>query len=169
MKDSLRRTALVLHFIAFATITNAQQYILPNEVVLFSFTTQKGKFVSLNKDKSDKYLVYRFGTKDKIEFQYPSNLSESWKSFKYSFYFRGGGAQNEGLDLNAITFFNKNFRYEIFDNYFAVGNIKEIGINVIDTTTKRTIIIKGVLKSRKGTMTDFRENGLLEFDEDLYD
>lgn len=139
MKNLLRRTLLAVFFIAFAFIVNAQQYILPNEVTIFSFSTRNGKLVYLNKDKNNKYIVYRFGTKDKIEFQYPSNLAESWKAFKYSFYLRGGGIQNEGFDLNAVTFFKKNFRYEIFDNYFAVGNIKEIGINVMILFLKKQL------------------------------
>ena len=43
------------------------QYLLPNEEIIYSFETKNGKKMSLVKDKSNKYIQYRFGTKSKIE------------------------------------------------------------------------------------------------------
>lgn len=167
MKNKL--TILLIIFSFQNIISRAQQYILSNEVSIFSFQTKKGKFVCLNKDKDNKYIVYRFGTKDIIEFQFPENLTNSWKEFKFSSFLRGGGIMNEGMDLNYIVFVNKNFKYVIYDNYFAVGDREEIGIRVIDTTNKKEVRIPGIRKTRKGNLVDFRDNNLLEIDEEYYD
>ena len=83
-----------------------QSFTLPNEEVIFSFNTQNGKKVTLNKDTANNYVIYRFGTKEKIEFEFPGKSKSSWTDFKYSFYLRGGGTQNEGMDLNYIYFTN---------------------------------------------------------------
>ena len=70
------------HLIFFAlltlTITSfGQNFTLPNEEVVFSFDTQNGKKVTLNKDKANSYLIYGFGTKDKIEFELPGKSKSS--------------------------------------------------------------------------------------------
>lgn len=161
---------LVLTSLMLVSITAfSQKYSLPNEVTIFSFQTSNGKTVALNKDKENKYLIYRFGTKDKIEFQFPDTLETSWKKFKYTFWMRGGGTQNEGLDLNYIEFTNKNFKYVIYDTYFATGNKQNIGVKIIDLTTNKITDVKGIFKTRKGTLVDFRENGLLEMGDELFD
>lgn len=124
--------------------------------------------MTLNRDTANKYIVYRFGTKDKIEFEFPEKSKNSWKHFKYSFYLRGGGTQNEGMDLNYIYFTNQGFKYVIYDTYFAVGNKQEIGIKIINLETNKITHIKGDTNSRKGTMVDFRDNNLLEIGDELF-
>lgn len=146
-----------------------QLYLRPNEVVILSFSTDKHKQVYLVKDKSNKYISYRFGTKSKIEFEYPDSKNDSWKKFTYSYYLRGGGPANDGLDLNYVYFTNADFRYVIFDTYFADNKKSEIGIKVTNLKTKKTIIVKGDYKTRKGTLVDFRDNELLERGDELFD
>ena len=146
-----------------------QHYLLPNEVIIFSFATQNGKQVSLNRDKENKYIIYRFGTKDKIEFEFPDKSKSSWSNFTYSFLLRGGGTQNEGLDLNYLYFTNKGFKYVIYDTYFSVGQIKKVGIKIIDLKTGKTVNIKGTNNTRRGTLVDFRDNGLVEIGEETFD
>jgi hypothetical protein len=144
-----------------------QTFLLKNEEIIFSFDTKKGKHMTLAKDSTNKYIVYRFGTKDKVEFEFPEKDKTSWTRFKYSFYLRGGGVQNEGQDLNYIYFINKNIKYIIYDTYYSVGGESEIGIKVIDIQTNKTVDIKGDYKTRKGTMADFRDNNLLEVTDEL--
>lgn len=152
------------------TITSfGQSFTLPNEEVIFSFDTQNGKKVTLNKDKSNSYLIYRFGTKDKIEFEFPDKSKSSWTNFKYSFYLRGGEAQNEGMDLNYIYFTSKDFKYIIYETYLAVGEKQNVGIKIINLKTSKTTNIKGNVKTRKGTLVDFRDNNLLEIGDELFD
>lgn len=165
---SLKKLAFAI-LILTCTTASGQKYSLPNEVTIFSFQTKNGKTAVLNKDKENKYLIYRFGTKDKIEFQYPDTLETSWKKFKYTFWLRGGGKQNEGLDLNYVEFTNKNFKYVIYDTYAAADQKQNIGIKIIDLKTDKTTDIKGITKTRKGTLIDFRENGLLEIGDELFD
>ena len=146
-----------------------QSFTLTNEEVIFSFDAQNGKKITLNKDRANNYIIYRFGSKDKIEFEFPSKSKSSWTDFKYSFYLRGGGTQNEGMDLNYIYFTNKGFKYVIYDTYFAVGNKQEIGIEIINLKSNKTTTIKGNRKTRKGTLVDFRDNNLLEIGDELFD
>jgi hypothetical protein len=156
------KITLIAVFLFFSLAANSQSFLLKNENEIFSFDTQSGKHVVLSKDKGNAYIVYRFGTKDSVEFEFPEKNKDSWKKFKYSYYLRGGGVQNEGMDLNYLYFINKGFKYNIYDTYYAVGNKVQSGITVTNLKTNKTVDIKGLNKSRKGTMIDFRENSLLE-------
>ena len=160
---------LFLVLLGSAMNVNGQAFTLPDEELKFSFTTQNGKKVTVNKGKENNYLIYRFSSKDKIEFAFPDTSKNSWKAFKYSFYLRGGGPQNEGMDLNYLYFTNNGFRYVVYDTYYAVGNKQEIGIKIINLTTNKTTNIKGDRKTRKGTLTGFRDNNLVEIGEELFD
>ena len=122
---------------------------MSNEKVIFSFDTQNGKKITLNKDSTNNYLIYRFGTKDKIEFEFPNKSKSSWTSFKYSFYLRGGGIQNEGMDLNFIYFTNKDFKYVIYDTYVAIGKKQNVGLKIINLKTSKTTNIKGNIKPER--------------------
>jgi hypothetical protein len=168
---TLLKLRLLVSFalLCLCTTSFAQSFNLPNEEVVFSFTTQSGKLVTLNKDKTNEYLIYRFGTKSKIEFEFPEKTKASWSQFKFSFYMRGGGAQNEGMDLNYVYFTNKEFQYIIFDTYYAAGNKHDIGIKIINLQTKKATTIKGIRKTQVGNLTDFRDNNLLEIGEELFD
>lgn len=142
---------------------------LDNEELIYSFNTQNGKKVILCKDKDNKYIIYRFGHNSKVEFEFPDKSKSSWKDFKYSFYLRGGGIQNEGMDLNYIYFIHNNYKYIIYDTYYAIGNKLNIGIKIIDLKTNKITNIKGNTKTRIGTLVDFRENKVLEIGEELFD
>jgi hypothetical protein len=145
---------------------SSQPNLLPTETLLYSFSTKSGKTMVLAKDKKDAYIVYRFGTKDKVELEV---LDKTKKQFKYSFYLRGGGKANEGMDLNYVYFINKGFKYVIFSTSYAIDDKYEIGLKVIDMKTDKVTTIKGIVKTKKGTLTDFRDNGLLEIGEELFD
>ena len=162
---------ILLFFLITSNLTFRQKYLLPNEELIYSFETKNGKKLMLAKDKKENYIVYRFGTKTKIEFEFPDNLKESWSKFKYSFYLRGGGKINEGIDLNYIAFVNENYKYVIYDTYFSVENKTNIGIKIIDLRTDKIIEIKGDIKTRKGNLVQFRDNKLIGIDDEneLYD
>jgi hypothetical protein len=147
----------------------AQKLILPNETPIFSCEIQSGKTIILVKDSANKYIVYRFGTKNKIEFEYPEKTTASWTKLMYSFYLRGGGTSNEGMDLNYVYFTNNNYQYIIYDTYFSADNKTDTGIKIIDLTTKKTTNIKGKLKTRKGSLINFRDNGLLKVTEEIFE
>lgn len=145
------------------------QYLLKNEKTIFSFTTENGKLVTVAKDATDAYLVYRFGTNDKTELKFPADKNESWREFEYSFYFRGGGEQNEGMDLNYLAFINGNFKYVIYDIYYSVDDKIQVGVKVINQESGETIDIKGDAATRIGSLFEFRSNELVETSDEMYD
>jgi hypothetical protein len=155
---------LLLPVFAYAQVN----YVLPNETIIFSFESIKGKKMVLAKDKSDAYIIYRFGSKEKVEMEFPKKTKDSWKRFKYSYFLRGGGPDNSGIDLNYVFFDNDNIRYIIYDTYFSESRKYSIGVRVISLDKKITDI-RGNYKTRKGSMVDFRDNGLLEIGDELFD
>jgi len=167
----LRKLEISICFLLllFTKLGYGQAYILANEELIYSFKIQSGKIMSLSKNNTNEYLVYRFGTKDKVELEYPDKTKDSWTKFKYSYYFRGGGVANEGLDLNYLNFVYNNFRYVIFDTYSASNNSQKIGIKVTDLSSNKTTILRGINKTQKGSLLEFRDNELVETIEELFD
>ena len=152
-----------------SVFTNAQNYILQNEELIFSFNTKNGKKLVLAKDKENEYIVYRFGTKDKIELEYPEKNKESWGKFTYGYYFRGGGKQNAGMELESIFFQINNFEYIIYKNYHSEDNSFETGIKIKDLSNDKITIIAGKYKTIKGSFYKLREEELIEEDKDRID
>lgn len=145
------------------------QMVLPNETNIFSFKTQSGKTVTLSMDQNESYLVCRFGKNGKVAMEFPEKDQSSWSKFKYSFYFRGGGKMNEGMDLNYVSFVDGNFRYVLYQTYYAMDEKSEIGVQVINLIDQSTTIMVGKINSLKGSLIDFRYNELLMIDDRLYD
>ncbi|WP_123844738.1 hypothetical protein [Chitinophaga lutea] len=148
---------------------HGQQYVLPNEEQVFSFKTGNGKIAVLCKDKKDQYLVYRFGTNKKPELVFPASTKSGWEAFRYSYYMRGGGPQNEGMDLNYVYFVSKGYKYVIYDTYHAVGGKRKVGVKVIDLQTDKVTDIVGLVSSAKGNLTQFRDNKRLLVTDELFD
>lgn len=129
------------------------RFVLPNEEVVLSFRTAKNKQVFLCRDQNNKYLVYRFGSKTKVELQFPQKLDESsFQKFEYSSYFRGGGVANLGMNLDYLSFKNDEYRYIIYKTYVSesVGNEDEVGIRVMNLKTNKKITISGDFNTFEG-------------------
>ena len=93
--------------------------------------------MSLCADTSGKYLVYRFGTKEHIELQFPAELdATSWKQFHYRGEWRFGGKSNAGFGDLKIYFKNVDTGYEIFESWNDEDNSKLRGIEVKSSLTK---------------------------------
>lgn len=165
---------LLLALLLNSLISLAQaKYLLSNEEIVYTFSTRKGKIMMLAKDKQNKYLVYRFGTKDKIELEFPGEKNEqSWKKFKFSYYLRGGGKANAGRENDHVYFYNNGFRYTLYRDYDA-GDDKTPESFVEGVTVTRLKDYKEISKitalenSAKGGFYDLRSNGLIEEGEDL--
>ncbi|MEA4832839.1 hypothetical protein SDC9_118917 [bioreactor metagenome] len=137
-----------------------------NEQLLFSFKTEdslKTLSVCISEMQPD-YIVYRFGKEDNIELEYPENIADSWNKFTYSYYLRGGGADNEGMDLNYLTFINCGFEYRIYEEYTASDNKTRVGIKITDTVTKKETEIKGLSGSIIGSLIQLRNNNKIKID-----
>lgn len=128
-----------------------------DEKVIYSFRTSKEqKAVSLCVNNEEDYIIFRYGTKEKIEIEYPDVLDDSWNSFAYSYYLRGGGPENEGLDLNFITFKSKEYSYILYEKYYAPKDNHQYGLVIINNHNGEEIDIPGSSDSVIGTLIDFR-------------
>ena len=123
----------------------------------------------LSIDKNDNSVNYRFGTAKRTELKFHSIKSDSTHKMTYSFYLRGGGPSNEGIDLNYVYFINDDFKYIIFDNYYAAENKKTAGLKIINLKTKETTLIKANDQTIKGNLVQLRDNKVLDIGEELFD
>jgi len=152
MKQILIAIGLLFLFSSFSNNKFVNGLCRDNEKVVFSFTlTTSKKSVCLCKEKNGKYLVYRFGTNDKVELQYPKKLdASSWKAFILHGQKRFGGKANAGFGDYSLAFNNSNVKYILFDSWSDEDGSKEIGIKV-NMNSKETIL-KGNYKTKKGTL-----------------
>ncbi len=142
-----------------------------DEKSVFSFKTKKGKTVNIVLQKDNKYMAYRFGTESNVELQFPEKLENTFEQFTYSYYFRGGGAMNMGLDLNYLSFKGDTHKFVVFEEWSAGEDENDegsssIGIKIIDLSTKKEVVIEGISSTVKGTLIDFRDNGLVKVEEE---
>ncbi len=146
----------------FSSISIFSQLVKKNETLIFSFKTKAGKTAVLASDSDNRYIVYRFGTKDNIELEYPASLDNtSWQNFTYSYYYRGGGKMNAGMDLNYIDFTNNDYSYRIYNEYYSEDESVANGILVTDSKGKETDI-KGINKTVEGSLVELRFNELIK-------
>lgn len=156
----MKKLIFILTF--FIPLTFWAQHLLPNEEVIYSFSTQNGKKMTLVKDKNNQYIQYRFGTANKIEMEFPKERTkESWKKFHYNSYFRGGGIDNAAMEIYNLLFTNNGFEYVIFRAYHSEGNDYSAGIVIKDSKGKETRI-KGNYKTVKGCICNLEETGMIE-------
>ncbi|KMQ59318.1 hypothetical protein ACM46_19510 [Chryseobacterium angstadtii] len=155
------------YFLLFALLLPmlfSAQYLLPNEEIIYSFDTKNGKKMALVKDKKNGYIQYRFGSKNRVEMEFPATRTkESWKQFKYNSYHRGGGKQNAGMDLNYLAFTNNQYKYLLFNTYHAEDESLSTGITVTDSKGKETNII-GIYKTIKGCMCNLEDSEVVKED-----
>lgn len=133
---------------------------LENEDVLLRFNlVDSNKILSLclGKEQPD-YIVVRVGNEDNIELEFPKEKDDSWSKFTYSYYLRGGGVENEGMDLNYLLFENEGYKYEIFQEYTAKENVTYVGYKITEITTNKEIIYEGISSSIEGSLVNLRDN-----------
>lgn len=82
----------------------------------------------------------------------------SWKAFEYSFYLRGGGISNEGLDLNYLSFSNGDWQYLIYQEYSAATNSTAFGIRLICGKDNQRYDMPGIPDSASGSLVLLRDN-----------
>jgi hypothetical protein len=126
----------------------------PNENTVYAFQLQNNKWVTVSKEKNGKYLVYRFGNKDKIELQVPAVLdTSSWSRFLFSGYNRGGGKENAAIHFGYLSFRNKETVYEVYELWNSEDDIEHCGLTIM-IDDKKPVKLDGVLKSRHGNLLD---------------
>ncbi len=133
-----------------------------NEKLLFSFVTERSKTLQLTLDTVNNIMIYRFGRKAETELEIRDDLNDSIPVFTYSFYYRGGGQSNSGLDLNYITFINGGYKYVIYSEYSAEEDDTSIGIRVTDLNEGITKDISGNYTTLIGSLdSPFRWDELI--------
>jgi hypothetical protein len=70
------------------------------------------------------YLQYRFGTRDKIELEFPTIRKQTQQQFRYSRYFR------YQTQYDSVRFVNNGYNYAL--NYYAAG---DVGASLLETVT----------------------------------
>lgn len=159
--------AIIALFVTGFLFSQTPMHLKGKETSIMSFKTTDGKFVTLAMDKDKTYIVYRIGTKDKVEFEYPKDKTESLMKFKYAYFLRGGGAENEGMDINHLYFEDEQNKYVLFDTYYASTDSHRIGVTVTSISNPDDVKnIKGVLKTEQGNLTDFRTNKMISVTEE---
>lgn len=132
---------------------------LDTENLIFSFQTEKsGKTVSLCTSKDNRYIVYRFGTKDNVELEFPQVKETSWDQFTYSHYLRGGGADNSGLELDSLKFENNGYEYEVYQEYDATSGETLTGVRVTEQASGKVTDIRGAADTVIGYWYELRNN-----------
>jgi len=136
-----------------------------DEEIVFAFQLSNKKWVAVCKEKAERYIVYRFGTSPKVELQFPAVLdSTSWQQFSFKGYSRGGGIQNSAMNVAFLNFTNNNVNYEVYDTWTAEEDKPHIGVTI--TIEKKTIDLKGNIKSRKGYLLSLSDNQKIKQEED---
>jgi len=161
---------MVILLLSFSLTTSAQNLMLENEISIFNFKTKKGKIVSLSKDKNDEYIIYRYGTEQNIELEFPEKNNESWTKFKFNSLSKHGGKENSGMEICNVMFENENSQYIISTSRYGDDDSAKPGLYVINLNSKKVIKISGVNDSQEGYLCNFKYNNLLTFgDFDLYE
>ena len=125
--------SLILNFkiLFFVPILGFSQYVQPNEELIFSFETTKGKKMAIVKDKNNAYIQYRYGKKDKIELVFPPTKNEeSWELFNYNTLQKNLEGQTENIEIENLSFQHKQYEYLIYRTNFADEGKETTGIIV---------------------------------------
>jgi hypothetical protein len=157
----LKKTGFFFFVFIFSVQQLFSQYNLQlcksNETVAFAFQLNNKKWVSVCREKNDKYLVYRFGTKDKIELIFPAALdSTSWQQFTFKYYNRGGGKQNAAMNIAFLSFNNNEAAYEVYEVWNSEDNKKKCGVSV--TAKGKDVDMKGILTTTKNYLQSLSES-----------
>jgi uncharacterized protein YecT (DUF1311 family) len=145
-----------------------QEHKEKEEIILFGFQTPNGKTLSITTNHHEDFLVYRFGTKEAVELEYPKNKTDSWDKFQHSWYFRNGGVQNEGMDMDYLYFDIEHTTYVVFQEYHARTETMEWGIKVINRENDQIAIIRADTSTIIGSLAAFRDLEKIPEGEELF-
>lgn len=160
---------LIFSLQLFVFNISTADYITNAEHLILFFKTNDGKYVSLCTEKNNAYLIFRYGTKHNIDLEFPAKEPMSWQQFNYSYYLRGGGVTNEGLDLNYVYFELDSVQYVLYNNFSATANSQSTGIKIINLQTGGITDMPAKPKSIKGNLFQLRDNALIPHGETIFD
>ena len=144
---------LILFSCAFGEETNLE--------IIFSYETEDSEFVKISYDSLACVLHYSFTISDSIVMEVFDDLSDSIVVFEYSYYLRGGGPDNCGLDLNSFIFTIDSTQYEVYQDYSAEEDMDYVGLRVFDLRTSEDYDAPGLIESYQGHLMHFRFTGMI--------
>ena len=128
-----------------------------NEEIIISFSiADSDKVAALCVSKEPSYIAFRLGRSENVELEFPDDFTDSWNKFIYSYYLRGGGIENEGLDLNYLRFEYNGTEYQLFQEYSAESDATDVGIRTIDSSTNNETVLRASEDSIKGVLRELR-------------
>lgn len=103
-----------------------------DEVTVFGCSTPGSKVLSIcvSSDPNRPTLSYRFGTVGKPEIAFPEDSRTSLDAFRYDWYLRGFGCQNDGRDYSYLNFSRGGFFYSVYTEYVACAESWKSGVRV---------------------------------------
>lgn len=138
-------------FTANATGQFDDTLCLNTEKLVVSFQTEdEGKTVSVCMDRDGGYLVYRFGTIENIELEYPSDKAQAWDKFTYDY------STKDAHD--SLQFENGGFRYEVYQEEYAASTELKVGVKVTELATGKETDMAGLPESLLGYWYDLQGN-----------
>lgn len=147
-----KKVFFVFGVIFSAGLLHAQTLCTESEKAIFSFQEKRSKkLMSICKGENSIYLVYRFGTKEKVELQFPEHLDDSsWKKFEFSGRRRGGGKANAGFGDYSLSFTNGKTEYLVFQEWSDEEDSYSIGINI--QARGKSTTLSGDRKTQQGSL-----------------
>lgn len=127
---------------------------LPSENLVVRFDMKDSdKTLAICMDKKKSYLVYRFGTKDKIEFEYPEDKQNSIDKFSYQHNNSDApaGATQDEADVT-LTFKNGDYEYVVYER--SSGQVEAVGVKVTNLSTKKVTDKQGDPSTFAGSWYD---------------
>lgn len=138
----------------YTASTNSQlddTLCLNTEKLVVSFQLQHGgKTVSVCMDTDEGYLVYRFGTRESLELEYPSDKEQAWDQFTYDYSTKDAH--------NSLQFENGGFRYEVYQEDYATSAELKVGVKVTELATGNESDMAGLPDSLIGYWYDLQGN-----------
>ena len=170
MKQFLSFFLLVLLVLIVNNSFSQAIYVKPNEINLLSFNTVNGKKVSVVIDTIKRYIMYRYGTSDNIELEYPKDTSQSYKLFRWYYNFCDTKVC-ASADYYSIYFINGDYSYKIYrvfhdNDGYNTCVFGESGLVVTENLTNKEFKIRGIDYTEKDNLLLLQSlHGLLRSDD----
>lgn len=145
---------LAVFFLFMSSVAIAQN---GGQNLSFAFTTENKGLVKLTFDSGNNELAFAYVPVGSPGILLQDKLDDSIAIFTYTYYFRGGGKVNAGLDLNYLSFIYGLNKYTLYQEYSAEANSTEIGLRISELTSEEEEVeIIGLIEAMSGNLTDFR-------------
>ncbi len=140
------RKILFFTFLLFSNLA----FLKENTIISFSNSQFELK---LNVNQSEEYFTIDFNNTTNQVYHFSSILSN--ELLTYSFYFRGGYKENEGLDLNTLRCNGTYYTFELFDNYYSHEDVRKVGLNIYKNNNIYFVFMENE-KTVKGSLNNLR-------------